>query len=615
MMVPEKYREKVVDFEGLCELIKPGSRIFLSSGPATPLKWVTDMLKSSHYNLQDLEIIQLITVGGYLSNEEQNSKYRLKTFFAGESVTRQIHQGAVDFIPAHIVEIPLIFASGAVGVDVAIVQTSPPDEKGFLNLGVVMDVADIVIKDTPLVIAEINPNMPVTNGATSIHMDQVNYLFESDLPIYEQKSKEYDEIIDKIGWHVSNLIDDGSTVSLHIGRTYDAVASHLKTSKGLRIYTNVISDWIIDLVESGSLSIDRGINNIGPVTTSYCIGTKKLYSYIDGNPFFDFVPLLRLANQPTVMRFPKMVSIMNVSKVDIAADRVAYLSGDDQLTGYESKLSFAMSTAFSRGGKAIVTLRSVDLNGNSNIVVAHDDKKERVRSTLGITRYVVTEYGVANIFGKSIRERALAMIDIAHPDHRGRLLEEAKQQGYIYHDQIYVIENAINYPFSLETVKSFKDGLEIKFRPIKPSDEDMMRHLFYQFSDEAKYLRYFVRVRAMPHKKMQQYVNIDYDKVLSLVGVVERKGNEHIIAEGRYAFDSEDNSYEMAFIVNERYGGKGIAAFLFGYLVKIAQERGIERLTASVLAENRKMRHVFDKSEIEPKIVNRGREIYYRFDI
>jgi RimJ/RimL family protein N-acetyltransferase len=247
-----------------------------------------------------------------------------------------------------------------------------------------------------------------------------------------------------------------------------------------------------------------------------------------------------------------------------------------------------------------VALQSQDQDGNSNIVISHDQDADRVRSTLGLTRYVVTEYGVANLFGKSIRERVLSMIDIAHPKHREQLLKLAKVYGYAYSDQIYTCGDACRYPLEVETVKTFKGGLEVRFRPIRPSDEDMMRRLFYQFSDESKYLRYFARVLIMPHREMQKYVNVDFENILSVVGVIQRDRAERIIAEARYAHDPHGGAHEMAFIVDEEFQGLGISTFMLNYLIKIARERGIKKLSASVLPQNEKMLKVFSKADVKP---------------
>jgi acyl-CoA hydrolase len=248
-MKTKDFKSKYKTCEEILDLIKPGNRIFLSSGPAIPACTVTELVKSKKANLQDLELIQLITLGNYLSaNTGGPSKFRLKTFNVGESISKAISEGNVDFIPANLLEIPDLLSTGAVGMDIAVVQASPPDGRGFLNLGVAVDVANIAIKKAPVVIAEVNPHVPITYGETSFHVDQVDYLVESDIPLPERERKPYDKVMDRIGWHISNIIEDESTVILHAGRIFDAIARHLESKKNLGVYTHVVSDWVIDLV-------------------------------------------------------------------------------------------------------------------------------------------------------------------------------------------------------------------------------------------------------------------------------------------------------------------------------------------------------------------------------
>ncbi|HQP30886.1 MAG TPA: GNAT family N-acetyltransferase [Deltaproteobacteria bacterium] len=595
------YRGKLLEPEAVLDLIKPGNRVFISSGPAMPLRMVEALVHSERRNILDLELIQLITLGNHLSVETKAiPNFRLKTFNVGESISKDIGDGKVDFIPANLVEIPFILETGALGVDVAIVQTSPPDRRGFLNLGVAVDVANIVIKKAAIVVAEINPHVPLTYGETMVHLDQFDYLVASDRPLIERERKPFDATMGRIGWQISNLIEDGSTVVLHAGRMFDAIAQNLKSKRELGITTNVISDWVMDLIDAGAVSMERRRSQGGMVSTSYCYGTRRLYDYVDRNPIIEFHPLARMVNPFVIQRIPKLTSIMNVKKIDVSGESVIFHSGDNLLSGYEGKLNFSIAAAFSNQGKAIVALQSEDQEGQSNIVIHHEDETGRVRATLGTARYVVTEYGIANLFGKSIRERVLSMIDIAHPRHRERLLGQAKIYGYAYPDQIYISSHAANYPVGLETVKTLKNNLELMFRPIKPSDEDMMRRLFYDFPDESKYLRYFAKVSIMPHREMQKYVNIDYDSTLSIVGVFKRDRAETIVAEARYSYDEVEQTYEMAFIVDERYQNHGISSFLLGYLLKIAKERGIHTLSATVLPQNEKMLKVFQKAPIPP---------------
>ncbi len=592
------YRSKMISTDQVLEKLKPGQKIFATSGVAAPGKVLSAIAQSDASNIRDLEIIQLITLGKYLTSPNESRQYRLKTFNIGESISKDIADGKVDFIPANLMELPYIFLSGAVSVDVAIILTSPPDDKGFVSLGVAVDVANIVIKQASLVIAEINPNMPVTHGETVIHLSSVDFIVESDLPLIERENKPYDEIIDRIGWNISNLIEDGATVALHVGRIFNAVADHLKQKKNLGILTHVVSDWAIDLIESGAISLDRSRYTGGLITSCYCYGSRALYDYVNRNPIFEFYPIARLSNPFVVRRIKSLIGIMNVKKIDISGELVIFHSGDNLLTGYESKLGFAMAATISKNGKAIVALNSVDKEGRSNIVIRHAWETDNTHSTLGVVKYIVTEYGVANLFGKSIRERVLAMIDIAHPDHRESLLEQAKAMNYVYADQIYIARHAAQYPAMLETRKSLKDRLEVKIRPIKPSDEDMMRQLFYNFSDESKYFRYFANKPVMPHKEMQKYVNIDYQDTLSIVAIVEKGRNERIIAEARYAYGKREGAHEVAFIVDEEFQGKGVATFMLNYLIKIARNRAIGEFIAYVLPRNEAMLKVFEKAKV-----------------
>ena len=614
-MTSGDYKNKIISTGQVLDKLKPGHKIFISSGVAVPGKVLTEIARSDRPNIQDLEIIQLITLGDYFSSRESSRNYRLKAFTVGESISREIAEGKVDFIPANLIEIPYVFLTGAVAVDVAIIQTSVPDDKGFVSLGLAVDVANIVIKKASLVIAEINPNMPVTHGETAIHISNINYIVQSDLPLIERENKAYDSTLDRIGWNIANLIDDGSTVVLHVGKIFSAIADHLKDKENLGILTHVISDWAIDLINSGAISLDRSRFDGGLITTSYCLGTRALYDYVDKNPIFEFYPIARLGNPLLIRRIKRLVSIMNVKRIDISGESVIFHSGDNLLSGYESKLNFATAATFSKNGKAIVALNSIDKNGESNIVIRHNDSNDCPHGTLGVIRYIVTEYGVANLFGKSIRERVIAMIDIAHPDHRERLLAEAKKLNYVYPDQIYIARNAANYPDQLETRKTLSDGLEIKIRPIKSSDEEMMRRLFYNFSDEARYFRYFANKLVMAHREMQKYINIDYEKILAIVAVVKKDRSEQIIAEARYAYDKNIDAYEMAFIVDEDYHGKGIATFMLNYLIKIARERGIRNLVAFVLPRNEAMLKVFAKTQIKESRSFEDDAIVVRFNL
>ncbi|MBN1532363.1 MAG: GNAT family N-acetyltransferase [Spirochaetes bacterium] len=600
MYTPEHFTDKIVDVDAFLELIKPGNRIFLSSGPAVPGLAARALTGSERIRGYDLEVIQLFSIGEILNATScEQSGLRLTTFRFSQVGYEALCEGGEDYIPANPVEIPYIFATRAVEIDIAVIATSPPDRHGFMSLGIAVDVADTVIRNAAVVVAEVNPRMPFTYGDSTIHLNQVSHVLMSDEPLPEREPAPYDGVQERIGRHVGNLIQDGSTVVLHVGRIFDAIAAQLASKRRLGILTNVISDWVIRLVESGAISTDRKREQGGLVSTSYCYGSRELYEYVDGNRLFGFYPVATLSNPVNIKNVPNLISIMNVERIDITASSVLVYERDDLLSGYESKFNFAVGAAFSGRGRVLYVLNSLDRGGNSNIVISHDRENERIRSTLSAARYVVTEYGVAMLFGRSIRERALALIEIAHPDHRRALFDHAKERGIIYPDQIYR-SIAANYPAELETIKLFRDGLELKVRPLRASDEEGMRRLFYTFSPEGKYYRYFRNVRVMPHGDMQQYLSVDYDAIMALVAVRQEGNVQRIVAEARYAADPEQGSYEMAFLVDEDYQGKGIATFLAEYLIDIARSRNIKKLTASVLSQNSRMLGVFDRLSVAP---------------
>ncbi|MFC1669742.1 acetyl-CoA hydrolase/transferase family protein [Spirochaetota bacterium] len=433
MYTQEEYIKKIINFDDLVSIIQPGGSIFISSGPAIPSFSVKNLISSDKFEGYDLKIIQLFTIGDFFDDDKgESSKYRLVNFRIAGGLSNETDTGRTDFVPSNLKEIPYIFESGAVDIDVAIITTSRPDRHGYMSLGIAIDVAQIILRKAKIVIAEINPHMPITYGETTVHVDQVHNIIESNEPLLERERKEYGDAEDEIGSHISKLIEDGSTVILHAGSIFDAIASHIKGKKDIGIYTNVISDWVIDLIESGTISFNRERSSGGLVSTSYCYGTSELYKYIDQKQIFRFYPISQLADPYRIRNVSNLVSIMNVEKIDITASTVVFFSTDDLLSGFQSKFNFAVGTALSDSGKVIFAIRSTDREGKSNIVISHDSGMTRLRSTLNIIRYVVTEYGIADLFGKTVRERVHLLIGLAHPNHRENLLSEAKENGYIF---------------------------------------------------------------------------------------------------------------------------------------------------------------------------------------
>lgn len=603
----DSYRDRVIDLESFLEMIKPGSTIFVSSEPASPLRVIEGLIKANRVNVMDLELVQPVTFGSFINPYDQEVlHFRLKTFHIGECFSRDLAYGAFDHIPAPVQDIDKIFERNLLDIDIAVIALSKPNEEGYMSPGLSVDVAALAAGKARIVVAEVNENIPFTRTEPLIHINDVDYVIESDKQLVERAVSSYDSTIDRIAWNISNIIPDNCTVVMHVGSIFDALARHLKCKKNLCILTSVISDWVIDLIEDRVICPEQSPDGSCSITTHSAYGTRKLYDYVHNNDKIRFMTLKDVINFARKRSITNLISILNVEKIDITCNNLQFFRRDNILSGFPSKFYFAMQATDAEHGRVICAVRSVDRNGNSNIVIKFDKGYDRIRFTMGIIRYVVTEYGVAALLGKSVRERVMAIIDIAHPSHREKLLEQAKQEGYIYKDQIYVTRDAVHYPAEYETVKTFKDDMEIKFRPIKPSDEDMMRRQFYKFSDNSRFLRYFSAVRVMPHENIQKYVNIDYVHTVSIVGLHMTGSSEHIIAEGRYSYYEAGNKYELGFAVDEEFQGIGIASFLLNYLIRIARERGIEKLYATVLPQNKAMLRVFHKAVVKPVVREDG---------
>lgn len=593
-----EWRSMVVTPEQVFEKIDPGMTIFLGTGTAEPRTLVKRLMASTLPNLQDLELIQLISLGEAITLENlQSHKYRLKTFFSGWAAEEAITAGRVDLIPSRYVKIPRLIQSGQMRFDVAFIQVTPPNETGYCSLGLAVDVGRQVMEQAKMVVAEVNPQIPFTFGDTFVALSEFDYLVRSeDEPIYFPRWP-VDDIFDKVAANVASVIDDGSCISFTIGPLFDALGRQLVHKRNLGIHSPFITDAVMDLVKSGAVTNRTKEVGRGKCVASYVGGTRELLEWLDRNPLVEFQGIDTVFSPLNIGRNPHAVTAFPARKVDLSG-RIALHFGKGNVASAPGELvDFINGAELSPGGLIIFALPSRNRTGESNIRLS----VEEYPNLLGIREsvdMVATEFGVANLRGRTIRERAQALIDIAHPDDRGFLIEQAKAKNILYHDQIFLAEGVHLYPSDVDTRCAFKGALSVHFRAIKPSDEEDMRRLFYRFSDETVYYRYFSPIKVMPHKKMQAYVNVDQTRVLSIVGLVGTPGEERIIAEARYVKDQERPYGEVAFVVDEQYQGVGIASRLFALLMRHARERGIKGFTADVLASNRAMLKVFEKSGV-----------------
>ena len=596
----KKWKQKLVAPGKVLSKIKPGMSIFLGTGVAEPCTLVKSLLDSDAGNLRDLEFIQLMSFGPAISiTKTHNHKFRLKTFFSGWVASEEITSGRVDMVPTILSEIPALIQSGVIGIDAAFIQITPPDRSGFCSLGPAIDVARHAMEHASLVVGEINHDAPRTMGDTFVHINDFDFLVESqEQPIYFKRPP-FDPVFDKLGANVASLIEDGSCLAFSAGPVFEALARHLQNKRHLGIHSPSFTDAVMDLVKSGAVSNRKKGHFLGKSLTSYAIGTPELLYWLHRNPLIEFQSIDVVADPKRIGRNDRTVVVLPVRKVDLSGG-VALHSGKGNVgDGPSEAQEFFKGARFSKKGRTIIALPSRNLKKQSNILVSLENYPNQfsIRESLDL---VVTEYGVASMTGRTIRERALALIDIAHPDDRAQLIHLAKEKNILYADQLYLPESGALYPTDLACEEVFSGDITVRFRAIKPSDVDDMRRLFYRFSDKSVYYRYFSPIKTMPHAKMQEYVTIDYTKTMSIVGLMGEPSTGRIVAEARYVRLPDKPVADVAFVVDEDFQGKGIASFLFRTLRKIAKENGIRGFKADVLATNKGMLKVFESASDTP---------------
>jgi acyl-CoA hydrolase/GNAT superfamily N-acetyltransferase len=591
----KKYQSRVTTPEQAVQKVKSGQRVFIGSGAAEP-QLLVKALAQRGQELADTQITHILTLGvAPYADPKLTDGFRHNALFIGPNVREAVAEGRADFTPVFLSEVPRLFRRGKLPIDVALIQVSPPDEHGYCSYGVSVDVTKAAAESADHVVAEVNPNMPRTLGDSFIHIDDIHELVPSDMPILEAQMGQIDEIASQIGLHIAELIQDGSTLQLGIGTIPDAVLASLGDKKNLGIHSEMISDGVIGLVEKGVINGSCKNNHVGKIVASFAIGSRRLYDFIDNNPMCEFHPSDYTNDPFRIAHNDRVVAINSALQVDLTGQVCADSLGTYFYSGIGGQVDFIRGASRSDQGRPIIALPSTAADGKVSRIVPTLTPGAGVVTSRGDVHYVVTEYGIADLHGKTIRERAMALILIAHPDHREQLMEEARNRKLVYADQEAVLGHGDLNRRSFERKFTALNGKEIHMRPILPTDEDMMRDLFYACSAETLYHRFFVKMQSMPHRKLKKFVNIDYVKNMALVSVTREDEREMIVAVGRYSVDRASNAAEVAFIVRDDWQGQGLGVSMFNQLLEVARKRGIIKFTADVLHDNARMLHIFHK--------------------
>ena len=596
MELNKYYPDKLVPAEEATSQIKKGNRVFIGTGCGEPQHLIRAMVKDE--SLQDIMVYQMLssTLSDYIEDELFLRRFFLKLFFISRPMRKAAFEGKIDYIPTYLSQIPRLFASQRIGLDVALVQVSPPDQFGYCSLGVSVDITKSGMENSKIVIAQVNPMMPRTWGDSFVHVDDIDYFVQHEEPLVEAlPRRKNNEIASRIGFYINQLVSDGATLQIGFGNLPYAILEHLKNKKDLGIHTQLITDAFLPLFQKNAITNKKKSLFPGRVVASLCMGSEKIYRYVDNNPMFYFRSS-EFVNDPTVIaQNDDLISISSALEVDLTGQVCTDSTGYKFYSGIGDQVDFLRGSAMSKGGFSIIALPSTAKNGTISRIVSHLSEGAGVATTRADVNFVVTEYGIAELQGKGIYQRVMELAQIAHPKFRRELIEAAKKHHYIFPDQLPPSEDDLMFLEKYKSTLILKNGKTVEFRPILPSDEFGFRNFFYSLQERTIYFRFFYKMKLFSHEILQkQWASVDYRKNMSIIGLVQEGGHKEIVAIGSYAME-ENKKAEIAFVVREDCQGMGICSYLLELLEKIAIENGYTGFSATVLRENTAMIHVFKK--------------------
>ena len=580
------FGDKLVTAKKALSNIRSGQTIFLGSGAGEPYM-LTRALVEMAKSFLDVEVIHLTATQRdfKLAGPEMLDHFRYNTFYLGHSVTGSSTDNPADYTPINISELPSAMQRGIIRVDVALIQVSPPDSLGLCSLGISVDATRAAVENAELVIAQVNENMPVTFGDSLIPMEKIDYLVEGTVPLIEVSAPKADPVSLTIGRHIASLISDGMTLHFDRGPISAASMRYLDVKKNLGIHTDFLTDDIWRLIKSKAVTNRKKNINKGKTVATMVVGSKDLYDAVNKNPYIEILPIDQVNDPFVISQNDNMVSIHAISEISLTGSAKVFTKGDFRIGGLASDKDFINGARSSKNGFTIRALPSTTMDGvHSRIVTT--SRKEGVNFSRTKIDFVVTEYGIANLYGLSTRERAVALISIAHPKFRDTLLEEAIEAGYVSRKQIMPPKKGCVYPSQYEFTHTFKDGLEVFFRPMKPSDASSIQRMFYSLTPEMRRMRYHGTIKSLSNETAQRIAAVDYSQDVAIVGLVGDQRSAKIIAEGRYMNNPTNNMGEFDLVVNEKYQGRGIGTLLGNYLKKIAYSRGLSGIYAEVIQRN-----------------------------
>jgi acyl-CoA hydrolase/GNAT superfamily N-acetyltransferase len=579
--------------------IRPGDRIFVGTGCGEPQFLVQSLLDYVGENpkaFMDAELITIVTLGvAPYTDEKFRQNFRLNSFFIGDNARRAVNRGEADYTPVFLSALPGLIASERIPLDVALVQTTLPDGKGEMNLGISVDIVRAAVEKANLVIAQANCFMPSVPGDGRVKVDEIDFIIRHDEPLLQYSEAGPSDISQKIGGYVARIVEDGSTLQVGYGSIPNAILSGLRGKKHLGVHTELFSDGIAELMRRGVIDNSQKTLHQGKTVATFCMGRQETYEFLDKNDDVEFLTIDHTNNPLIIAQNRKMTAINSALEIDLTGQATAESLGHTFYSGIGGQADFMRGAVLAPGGKTILALPSASSDRSRSRIVPYLSEGAGVTITRGDVHYVVTEYGIAYLNGKSIRERAMELIAVAHPDFRPWLIEEAKKLCLIYRDQNFLPGEKGRYPEDLEIHKITRTGLRILLRPARISDEPLLKDFFYSLSDETMYQRFLSARRDMPHEMLQRFAVVDYSEKMIILATLVQKEREIILGLGQYEINRGQYTADLALAVRDEYQGQGIGTELLSYLTYLAKRQGLLGFTAEVLFGNQPVFSLFEK--------------------
>lgn len=597
----EKYPEKFAELKNIFSKIRAGDRIFISTGCGEPQYLVRNMVEYVESNPKaffDTEILHVWTLGVAPYNDEKLKDYfRQNSFFISNLTRKAVNAGMADYTPIFLSEVPALFRSRQVRVDIALVQVSLPDKHGFCSLGISLDITRAAVESADLVVAQVNSRMPRVHGDTFIHLSELDYLVPHDEPILEYTTPRPDQAaLDKIGGYVAQIVEDGDTIQVGIGSIPDNIMPCLGEKRHLGVHTELLGDGVIELMKKGVIDNSMKKINRGKLVASFCMATKETYEFINDHPAILFKEIDYTNSSMVIAGHDHMTAINSALEVDLSGQSSAESLGSTFYSGIGGQANFMRGAVMAPYGKNILTLLSTTRDDKASRIVPALKEGAGVTLTRGDLHYVVTEYGIAYLHGKNIRERAMSLIAIAHPKFRPWLIEEAKERNLVYKDQAFFPGEKGEYPEHLEAHRTTRQDVRLFLRPVKISDEPLIKDFYYALSDICIYQRFLSFRRHLPHSELQkQFVVIDYTSEMAILALTKHRGQEVIAGTVQYYILEGTLSAEISIVVRDDFQKMGIGFELFSYIVTIAKNQGLHTFIADIMPDNTAMFSLIEK--------------------